>query len=107
MGYAGATYLVQELCNALFDALFAILPLGSDLDRIDPTPARAPATLPWDPEASRRLDEIVEATPFVARISAAKQLRDQAEMDARRLGEATVTVSRLSAADRALTGRSG
>jgi chlorophyllide a reductase subunit Z len=86
MGYSGASYLVQEVCNALFDALFQILPLGTELDRIEPTPSRVHEQLPWDVDAERALDEAVTARPVLTRISAAKQLRDDAERTARSAG---------------------
>ena len=91
MGYGGAVYIVQEVCNALFDALFSILPLGTDLDRIEATPARSDRELAWDRAAEEALEGALERHPVLVRISAARRLRDGAERDARRRGLDLVT----------------
>jgi 3,8-divinyl chlorophyllide a/chlorophyllide a reductase subunit Z len=105
MGYAGATYLVQEVCNALFDALFHILPLGTDLDRVEATPTRAEVRdeLPWDADAHQLLAQVVATQPVLVQISAAKRIRDRAERDARKAGELRVTSTRVERSRAALT----
>jgi len=89
---------VQEVCNALFDALFNILPLAGQLDQIEATPTRFHVELPWEAEALAALDALIEAQPVLVRISAAKRLRDAAERSARQAGETLVTRKRLDGA---------
>ncbi|MBL0719286.1 chlorophyllide a reductase subunit Z [Piscinibacter sp. Jin2] len=94
MGYAGATYVLQEVCNALFDALFHILPLAGEMDRVEATPARR--GLAWSDAAQQRLDAAVAQQPVLVQISAAKQWRDRAERIAARDGAAQVETDHVA-----------
>ena len=66
MGYSGAVYLLQEVCNALFDALFNILPLATEMDQVAATPTRAEAALAWNDEAEAALDGLVAREPRIS-----------------------------------------
>jgi 3,8-divinyl chlorophyllide a/chlorophyllide a reductase subunit Z len=104
MGYSGASYLIQEVCNALFDALFHILPLGTDMDKAPATQARGvvPPNASWQDQAQQRLRDVVQSQPVLVQISAAKRLRDQAEQLSQAQGQNEVTEAHVNAASREL-----
>jgi chlorophyllide a reductase subunit Z len=104
MGYSGASYVIQEVCNALFDALFHILPLGTDMDKVEATQARGmtPPNASWQDQAQQRLRDVVQSQPVLVQISAAKRLRDQAEQLSQAQGQNEVTEAHVNAASREL-----
>jgi chlorophyllide a reductase subunit Z len=104
MGYSGASYVVQEVCNALFDALFHILPLGTDMDQVEATQARGVVApnASWQDQAQQRLRDVVQSQPVLVQISAAKRLRDQAEQLSQAQGQNEVTEDHVVAASRKL-----
>lgn len=95
VGYRGAVYVIQEIVNRLYDALFNFLPVDSAYAKGTAAPVAAAAggagNLPWQPEAKALLDAALEQLPFIPRISASRQLQMQVEAAARQRGLAEIT----------------
>lgn len=108
MGYSGSVYLIQEVCNCLFDALFNILPLGTEMDKVDRTPAKVQSsikTMPWEQEAQVLLNKLISNQPVLTQISAAKRMRDEAELEARKQNIERVTVDCVQKSSFSITTR--
>ena len=97
MGYAGATYLIQEFCNGLFDALVHIIPLGTEMDKVDATLVRQKllANLQWEADAQKAVADYVQSQPVLVQISVAKLLRDRVERAAETAGEELISLERV------------
>lgn len=97
MGYAGATYLIQEFCNGLFDALFHMIPLGTEMDKVDATLVRQKllVNLQWAEDAQKAVADYVQSQPVLVQISVAKLLRDRVERAAETAGEDLISLERV------------
>jgi chlorophyllide a reductase subunit Z len=102
MGYAGAVWLLQVVCEGLFDVLFANLPTSS----VPPMRAELPtaellasapdvvaqsgkgrnSVITWTDEAKALTDVTLKRVPFFVRVSVNKKLRAEAEKLARERG---------------------
>ena len=107
VGYAGAVWLLQTVCEVLFDTLFANLPTSytPPLQAAKPTAEimrDAPgitadagkgqnSVIAWTDEAKALSEKTVRRVPFFVRVSVTKKLRSEAEALARARG---VTVDR-------------
>lgn len=99
MGYAGCVYVLQEIVNRLYEALFNFLPVDAAYAQARSEKGAAPpsangqaGTLPWQPEAKAKLDAALEKMPFLPRISASRELQMQAETAAHQRMMAEVSV---------------
>jgi len=102
MGYRGTVYIVQEIVNRLYEALFTFLPLDTAYQKApagfgppaangQKTTGPAPGNLPWQAEAKAMLDDALEKMPFLARISASRELQMKVEGAAQQRGLKEVT----------------
>ena len=102
IGYAGAVWLLQCVCEALFDVLFANLPTSAapperavvpthDLmrdasDLVSTSGKGQNSVIAWTDEAKALTEITLKRVPFFVRVSVNKKLRSEAEKLARERG---------------------
>ncbi len=102
VGYAGAVWLLQCVCETLFDVLFANLPTSAapperastttvDLMRDAPQSLASlgkgqNSIVAWTDAAKARAETTLKRVPFFVRVSVNKKLRSEAEKIARERG---------------------
>ena len=101
VGYAGAVWLLQVVCEILFDTLFANLPTSAvpqyraerptaeilrDAPAITDAGKGANSVVTWTDEAKELSERTVKRAPFFVRVSVTKKLRGEAEKLARERG---------------------
>jgi chlorophyllide a reductase subunit Z len=107
VGYAGAVWLLQCVCEALFDVLFANLPTSAAPPEKATVPTRdlmrdatemvatsgkgQNSVIAWTDEAKALTELTLKRVPFFVRVSVNKKLRSEAEKLAR-AGDGTVGV---------------
>ncbi|MGJ3239660.1 MAG: chlorophyllide a reductase subunit Z [Anaerolineae bacterium] len=97
MGYRGTVYIIQEIINRLYETLFDFLPMDSAYAQargeVSAMPSHSPAVgnLKWTEDAKVMLDGALENMPFIARISASRELQLRVETLAHQRGVKEVT----------------
>jgi len=102
MGYAGAVWLLQTVCEVLFDTLFANLPTSyAPPQRAEKPTAEVMrdgqgiaveggkgqnSVVTWTDEAKALSEKVVKRVPFFVRVSVTKKMRAEAEKLARERG---------------------
>lgn len=106
MGYSGATYMMQDICNNLYDMVFSILPVEAVQREVVPGPPPMPASKPggaggdrtgivWSDDATARLNAELNQLPYLERFSASRALRQAAEQTAATYGKHEVSLAIL------------
>jgi chlorophyllide a reductase subunit Z len=98
MGFRGTVHVIQDMVNMLYETLFNFLPLDSAYAAQNGAAAAPrsqntdPGNLLWSTDAKAVLDSALEKMPFIARISASRELQMKVEGVARQRGLKEVDV---------------